>query len=45
MPKIELSEKNWDFLWNIKRKKKLKTLDEAFSYLKEQIQVKGGKKK
>lgn len=30
---IKVSEKNWDSLWKIKRKKKLKNMDKVISYL------------
>jgi len=37
---IQTSEENWNFLWDIKRKFKLQSLDDAITLLKEKSKVK-----
>ena len=39
MKDIKIGEENWDFLWDIKRKNRLKNMDEVITFLKEKIKL------
>lgn len=37
---MNISEENWDYLWNIKRKNRLKSLNESLSLLIKELNLK-----